>query len=329
MLIRRIIVSTIVSLVAVLTVVTASLCSAELDVSGGTPVVVVGDVRLDRYELEEAIDSFIPMASFHGGVSPDTRRRYVKPALDLMIERELLFRAALKEGVKPDANEVEKLVEWNVSNRGSRAEFRKSLKTAGVSWEEFMHKVRKKVVLDQMRDTLEARARLNEAELKTYYTDNSGEFKRPPALEVWHILIKIPANADGKTRKAKKEFAARIAARAKEGEDFTLLAERYSDGDYRVKGGRLGMVHYGQLVKDLENVVFSLNKDEVAGPIETIYGYHIVKAGNRQELGMRPFEEVKDELKKRLEKERYQELKSKIVEEIKTGVNIKILIDTN
>ena len=66
--------------------------------------------------------------------------------------------------------------------------------------------------------------------------------------------------------------------KAKSGEDFTVLARRYSQepGAERA-GGDLGFFTADQMVKSFSDAVFSMKPGEIRGPVKTQYGYHVIK----------------------------------------------------
>ena len=61
------------------------------------------------------------------------------------------------------------------------------------------------------------------------------------------------------------------------GEDFTTLARNNSTCPSRKKGGSLGEFGRGQMVKEFEQVAFSLKVNQVSEPVKTKHGYHIIK----------------------------------------------------
>ena len=80
-----------------------------------------------------------------------------------------------------------------------------------------------------------------------------------------HILVKTKSEAD----KIKKQLA--------KGESFSALAKKYSTCPSGKKGGNLGEFKPGQMVKAFDNVVFKKAILEVHGPIQTQFGYHLIK----------------------------------------------------
>ncbi|MFH1052570.1 MAG: peptidylprolyl isomerase [bacterium] len=88
-----------------------------------------------------------------------------------------------------------------------------------------------------------------------------------------HILVKFNDNKDS----AKAE-AVKILNRAKKGEDFAKMAiELSEDKGSAEKGGDLGFFGKGRMIKEFEEAAFAAKAGEVVGPVETQFGYHIIK----------------------------------------------------
>jgi peptidyl-prolyl cis-trans isomerase D len=78
------------------------------------------------------------------------------------------------------------------------------------------------------------------------------------------------------------------------GADFAALAKKYSqDSGSAVNGGDLGMFGRGAMVKPFEDAVYKLKEGEVSGPVESQYGYHIIKLTAIKQAKVKPFEEVR------------------------------------
>ncbi len=93
-----------------------------------------------------------------------------------------------------------------------------------------------------------------------------------------HILLKFGVNKD-----STKAEADRIMARAKGGEDFAELARKYSgDPGSASKGGDVGYFGKGTMVKPFEDAAFSAKPGSIVGPVETEYGYHIIKVVDKK-----------------------------------------------
>lgn len=96
-------------------------------------------------------------------------------------------------------------------------------------------------------------------------------------VEVSHILIYCSEFAEKETQAEKKALANTIFARAKN-ESFVSLAEQYSDDkNTSAKGGYLGWYTGLQLLYPMEVTAYRLKVGEVSEPIQSKYGFHIVK----------------------------------------------------
>ena len=92
-----------------------------------------------------------------------------------------------------------------------------------------------------------------------------------------HILVKFGSNKD-----SAKAFASQVLARAKKGEDFAALALEYSqDPGSKDRGGEYDYFPKGQMVKPFEDACFNNAPGSVVGPVETDFGYHIIKVSDK------------------------------------------------
>ena len=105
----------------------------------------------------------------------------------------------------------------------------------------------------------------------------------PGALAMFKVTARTPAEADpnGETQKAKLEG---IRERIAKGEDFAALAKEFSDCPSGARaGGDLGQFGRGMMVKEFEDVAFSLPVGEVSPVFKTPFGWHIVKVTQRDD----------------------------------------------
>lgn len=98
-----------------------------------------------------------------------------------------------------------------------------------------------------------------------------------------HILIfhvgsrRVPARITRSLADARK-LAARIAGLARApGADFAALARRWSEGPTGKRGGRLGSFLPSRMVKRFSDAVGRLCLGGVSGPVETVFGFHVIK----------------------------------------------------
>lgn len=103
-------------------------------------------------------------------------------------------------------------------------------------------------------------------------------------MEASHILItyKDAAAVDSSVTRTKAEalaLAQDIRNQLNQGADFLALAQQYSDDDgSKTSGGSLGAFVRGGMVAPFDQAAFALAQGEISDPIETQFGYHIIRA---------------------------------------------------
>ena len=127
------------------------------------------------------------------------------------------------------------------------------------------------------------------------YATERERFKVTPRVHVQHILVDTKCRKRDAALKRAAEIRAQVVAGK---EDFTAVARRESDDPSADKnGGDLGMSPPSAFEEQFRVGVAKLTKPgEVSQPIETRFGFHIVRLVEREPERTRPFEEVKDEI---------------------------------
>jgi peptidyl-prolyl cis-trans isomerase C len=80
-----------------------------------------------------------------------------------------------------------------------------------------------------------------------------------------HILVKT------------LDDAVKLKARLDAGDDFASLAGMHSQCPSRQNGGNLGFFGAGQMVKPFEDAAFATAVGKVSDPVQTQFGYHLIK----------------------------------------------------
>ncbi|MBX7041902.1 MAG: peptidylprolyl isomerase, partial [Ignavibacteria bacterium] len=100
-----------------------------------------------------------------------------------------------------------------------------------------------------------------------------------PYVNASHILIDVQ-NSDTAGAKAKAQS---LYERVKNGENINDLAVEFStDPTAKQNRGDLGWFMKGAMVKEFEDAVFNANVGDLVGPVQTKYGFHIVKVTGKE-----------------------------------------------
>ncbi|WP_319777370.1 SurA N-terminal domain-containing protein [Maridesulfovibrio sp.] len=133
-------------------------------------------------------------------------------------------------------------------------------------------------------------------EIKAYYEAHKDSFQQEAQIKARHILIAVDEHGSDKDVAAAEKKIKKILAKAKSGQDFGKLAEKYSEGPSNSKGGELGWFGRGAMVKPFEEAAFALKKGDVSNPVRTRFGWHLIKVEDIRKAGQKELDQVKDEI---------------------------------
>ena len=121
---------------------------------------------------------------------------------------------------------------------------------------------------------------VTEADAKKVYEEKIGQAKPEQEVRARHVLVETEAEAE------------EVAERLKKGEDFAALANDKSK-DPGTEGGDLGFFTRGRMVKPFEDAAFALDVGEVSEPVETPFGWHIIRVEEKRDQPLPTFDQVK------------------------------------
>ena len=163
-------------------------------------------------------------------------------------------------------------------------------------------------------------------EVKAEYEKRVKEFSAPEERRASHILLSVDKDDKGQLKAASKDAAKteadslvkQVGASA---ETFATLAKAKSkDPGSAAQGGDLGFFGRGQMVKPFEEAVFSMKPGEVRGPIESDFGYHIIRLTEVKAERVKPLDEVKAQIEGELKQQKASKLFAENAEKFQNRV---------
>jgi peptidyl-prolyl cis-trans isomerase D len=164
-------------------------------------------------------------------------------------------------------------------------------------------------------ETLAAQQTVTDADLHTAYDKEKSRLELPEKRHAHHILI------TGKDDAAALAQAQQVLAQAKAGKDFGALAKQYSqDPGSAASGGDLGWAERASFVKPFADTLFSMKVGDIAGPVKTQFGYHIIRLDEIQAGNTKSFEQARAELetqvRRNLAADRFGEIQEQLQSKI-------------
>ncbi len=214
-----------------------------------------------------------------------------------MIDQQLLVERAKDMDVSVETDLVKRLDEVRKQNNlASLEELEKAVESQGVVWEDYKTQLRNSLLTQEViRREVGGRMNIGSDEVKAYYEAHKQEFNRPEQVALAELFL----STDGKS--AEETAAVRTKAddlhnRLVKGEDFDALVKRYSEGSTAQQNGDLGEFERGQLSKQLEDAVFTMEKNQFTDVIQTKTGFEILKVLDHFQAGLQPLDKVEGEI---------------------------------
>ena len=250
-----------------------------------------------------------------------------KDVLNMLINNELVYQKCVKDGIKVEDKLVDERMETFKNRYPSQEEFAKALQLMNVTEDEIKHEIKKGLYLrTYIEDNLKKTISIDEKEVKDFYDKNTDIFKMPEKVRASHILITVPQNATDEQKKESLTKIQEIQKEVKEGKDFAELAKEKSACPSAKNGGDLNYFGKGQMVKPFEDAAFALKVGEVSDIVETQFGYHLIKLTDKQEAGIRPFDEVKENIDQHLVSVKLSEVLDKMADTLKKDAKIETFV---
>lgn len=288
-------------------------------------------VSVKRRQLAEAVTVFKASAAAQGQTAPEAeRQRMEADILERLVVTQILIGKATAED-KAKAKELAGKVVGGYRDRARTEErFTAQLKAMGLTEEGFRGQVLDQAVCEQVLDR-ELRAKLNIGadQAKKFYDENPAQFQEPDRVRAAHILISTQDAASGQSLpdakvKEKKEFAEKILARAKAGEDFAKLAKEFSDDPGSKDSSGEYTFPRGQMVPEFEAATFSMGTNQISDLVTTRYGFHIIRLNEKLPARKVEFAQAEKDIKEYLVNEELKQQLPGYFEKLKTEAAVEM-----
>ncbi len=260
-------------------------------------VAIVGRSVIAYSRIEEELNVFRSQGNTLPTDSADLMalRREI---LDRIIDDELLFQAAQRDTLVQLSEqdliaEVEPSIRQVRSQFASELEYERQLRATGFAspddYRRWVTEQKRRELINEMfvsllsqRGDIEALPPTEREMIEFYESIKDQQSPRPPTVSFRQIVVRSMPEATERQRAFR--LADSLLRELQDGADFNETARRFSDDPGSgERGGEMGWVRRGQgLVREFEEVAFSIRPGVVVGPVETAFGFHLIEVVRSQ-----------------------------------------------
>ena len=251
--------------------------------------------------------------------------KLMQTALDQAIDNKLLLREAQLAGLQISDKAVEDRIADIRKRFGTADEFQRELEKTGETVSDFRERIRKQILAIsygmQKRREFEKGIEVSEADMKKFFEDNPEKFSHGERIRASRIFI-AASNSDDRAK-----ALARMEALKKQidgGINFAELAKKNSEGPEAENGGMMGWVARNDLVKELEDILFTLPEGTVSKPLETEFGVVLFKCEKREVAGAQTFENARKDIEPMVRAQRGDEKYKKWISELRKRSRVRV-----
>ena len=178
------------------------------------------------------------------------------------------------------------ILEQLIGNKLLLQDARRNLMEGEAEFRAELARLKDNLLISYAGNKVIANVTVSDAEIEKYYEENREKFVGEKTVNASHILV------------ATREEALDILAKIKGGElSFEDAAAAYSSCPSKEQGGNLGDFGQGQMVPEFDKAVFAMAEGEISEePVQTQFGFHLIKLNSKADATVAPLEEIKPQL---------------------------------
>ncbi|MGL5417586.1 MAG: peptidylprolyl isomerase [Clostridium sp.] len=194
-------------------------------------------------------------------------------------------RRAMVEGEEGRKQLLEQMIHFELFNK--LGEELKINETA--EYKETVARLEKEILTQATMNKVLGDVVITDEELNKFYEENKEKFSEQATVSAKHILV----DSEELARQIKDEIVSGTIT-------FEEAATKYSSCPSKEQGGNLGAFGRGMMVPEFEDAAFKAELNEVTDPVQTQFGYHLIKVEAKNDAKVKDFAEVKENVRQML-----------------------------
>jgi peptidyl-prolyl cis-trans isomerase SurA len=242
--------------------------------------------------------------------------------LDRLIDIRLQVQEAKRLGIEASPEDVEEATE-NIKKKYALTDeaLKASLEKEGLTFDEYKERLSEQILISKLvNQQVRGKIVVSDEEIDEFYTKHKDEFVLEESYKLRQIFFKMPESDDMK--RDLEEKASDIIERIQNGEDFSHLAQEYSEDPSGKLGGDLGYIQRKFMAKEFIDALSDMSIGDSSMPFWTEQGLNIIKLEDKK--AAKTEEALREEIKNRLFEEKFIKSYNSWVKDLRNGARIVI-----
>ena len=247
--------------------------------------------------------------------------------LQMMIDQSLQKQTAKRLNISVTTGDVQKAVQTVAQQQNmTPVQLRASLKKRGISEAAFLSQLRQQILSQKLLGaTVASEVSVTPQDVDAGMKIAMSQAGQNNEYHILHILIPLPEAPTPDQIAAAKEKSGRIVAELQAGASFKTVAAAESGGAMMFTGGDMGWRTLAQLPATFSNQIINMKQGQIAGPIQSANGFHIIKLegirGNTAQINQN---QLRQQVAQMIYQRKIQEKQQQWIEQLRSSAYIKI-----
>lgn len=281
-------------------------------------IITLSQVQEEGYPLLAKLQT-----EFSGEALRARQQLVEQQMLERIIDRILQVQQARKRGLTVSAQEVDAALQDIMrQNNLTEEEFKRILAEEDIDYLEYRNHIEEQLLVSRLLNIeVRSKIRVDLKEIEEYYQRHQNQYGGEMQFRVRHILF-LTNGSNGTMEKA-RENAQIVLEKLRNGEDFVTLARLYSQDPSASSGGDLGFLKQGEMLPAFEEALKRLEVGEISEPIQTKYGFHIIRLEEKRGGEQKPLEAVRADIENLLINQKMQRRYEEWMKELRDAAYIE------
>ncbi|MEX2194064.1 MAG: peptidyl-prolyl cis-trans isomerase [Thermoleophilaceae bacterium] len=228
--------------------------------------------------------------------------------MQFLVSAEWILQEAGDRGIEvTDAEVMQQFEDQKEQSFPDDEAYKEFLEVSGQTEQDLLFRVRLDVISNKVRqEVLEGKSEVSNDDVRAYYEENKERFAQPERRDLAVVLTRNKSQADS------------AHERLEDGESFREVAADVSiDEATKSQGGKLPGVAQGQQEEAFDQAIFSAERGELTGPVETQFGWYVFEVTKVTEAEQQTVQEAAETIRNLLRAEREQKALDDFIEDFR------------